>query len=68
MGALIYAHVGYPLSSTCLDQLKDKIPVESVLRVEIGSRTENIITPYLRNKYYDIANQVLKYTLYILYI
>lgn len=57
LAALIYAHVGYPLSGTCLDQLKDKIPVESVLRVEIGSRQSDLIAPYLGKTYYDIAGQ-----------
>lgn len=48
--ALIYAHVGYPLSSTCLNPLKGKIPVESVLRVDIGNRDSEYITPYLYHK------------------
>ena len=50
MFALIYAHVGYPLSSTCLNPLKGKIPVESVLRVDIGNRDSEYITPYLYHK------------------
>lgn len=45
--ALIYAHVGYPLSATCLNSLKGKIPVESILRVEIGKRNSEYITPFL---------------------
>lgn len=45
--ALIYAHVGYPQSSTCLNPLKGKIPVESILRVEIGKRDTDYISPYL---------------------
>ena len=58
MAALIYAHVGYPLSGTCLDSLKNKIPVESILRVEIGQRESELITPYLKQKYFDLAQQV----------
>jgi len=45
--ALIYAHVGYPMSATCLNSLKGKIPVESILRVEIGKRNSEYITPFL---------------------
>ena len=47
MCALIYAHVGYPMSATCLNSLKGKIPVESILRVEIGKRNSEYITPFL---------------------
>jgi len=49
--ALIYAHVGYPLSSTCLNSLKGQIPVESILRVEIGKRNSDYISPYLYRSY-----------------
>ena len=55
MVALIYAHVGYPLSATCLEPLKDKIPVESILRVEIGTRSSDLLTPYLEKHYHQIA-------------
>jgi len=55
MMALIYAHVGYPLSATCLEPLKDKIPVESILRVEIGTRHQDLLTPYLTKHYHQIA-------------
>ncbi|CBY11274.1 unnamed protein product [Oikopleura dioica] len=51
--ALIYSHVGYQNSSTCLLPLKGKIPVESILRVEIGRRRSALISDYL----YRIDNQ-----------
>jgi len=51
--ALIYSHVGYQNSSTCLLPLKGKIPVESILRVEIGRRRSALISDYL----YRIENQ-----------
>lgn len=57
LAALIYAHIGYPLSGTCLDELKNKIPIESILRVEIGQRHSDQITPYLTEKYFDLAQQ-----------
>ena len=55
MVALVYAHVGYPLSATCLEPLKGKIPVESILRVEVGQRSSDLLTPYLERHYHQIA-------------
>ena len=54
VGTLIYAHVGYPKSSSCLLPLKGKIPVESILRVEIGKRD----TPYISDYLYQVEAQV----------
>lgn len=51
--ALIYSHIGYRHTSTCLLPLKGKIPVESILRVEIGKRESALISDYL----YRIENQ-----------
>jgi len=53
VGTLIYAHVGYPKSSSCLLPLKGKIPVESILRVEIGKRD----TPYISDYLYQVEAQ-----------
>jgi len=55
MIALVYAHVGYPLSATCLEPLKGKIPVESILRVEVGQRSSDLLTPYLEKHFHQIA-------------